>query len=155
MRLRRQTRRLFEEMSLSLSLFLLFPILFSPPLVPFFFVFHLFCLFSFAFGGVHLLLPFTKRRTRKEDPKKRSPSSFVIIGTLVGKQRAKEKKKHGSNFCAQRHVKGAFSRKSRRDVGRVGLCARDFREDPLFFAFLFCVCVFAFGCVSPFAVEQY
>lgn len=153
MRLRRQTRRLFEEMSLSLSLFCFFQ---------FFFLFSLFFCFSFLslffciwVGGVHLLLPFTKRRTRKEDPKKRSPSSFVIIGTLVGKQRAKEKKKHGSNFCAQRHVKGAFSRKSRRDVGRVGLCARDFREDPLFFAFLFFVCVFAFGCVSPFAVEQY
>ena len=152
MRLRRQTRRLFEEMSLSLS-FLLFPILFS--FLPFFCFSFLSLFFCIWVGGVHLLLPFTKRRTRKEDPKKRSPSSFVIIGTLVGKQRAKEKKKHGSNFCAQRHVKGAFSRKSRRDVGRVGLCARDFREDPLFFAFLFCVCVFAFGCVSPFAVEQY
>ena len=152
MRLRRQTRRLFEEMSLSLS-FLFFPILFS--FLPFFFFSFLSLFFCIWVGGVHLLLPFTKRRTRKEDPKKRSPSSFVIIGTLVGKQRAKEKKKHGSNFCAQRHVKGAFSRKSRRDVGRVGLCARDFREDPLFFAFLFCVCVFAFGCVSPFAVEQY
>ena len=154
MRLRRQTRRLFEEMSLSLSLFFAFSNSFF--FSPFFFVF-LFCLFSFAFGlgESTFCSPLQKEGPEKKTQKKRSPSSFVIIGTLVGKQRAKEKKKHGSNFCAQRHVKGAFSRKSRRDVGRVGLCARDFREDPLFFAFLFFVCVFAFGCVSPFAVEQY
>ena len=136
-------------LSLSLSFFAFSNSFFSS-LGALFFVFHLFCLFSFAFGlgESTFCSPLQKEGPEKKTPKKRSPSSFVIIGTLVGKQRAKEKKKHGSNFCAQRHVKGAFSRKSRRDVGRVGLCARDFREDPLFFAFLFFVCVFAFGCVS-------
>ena len=154
MRLRRQTRRLFEEMSLSLSLsFCFFQFFFLLPWCPFFFIF--FVSFLLHLGESTFCSPLQKEGPEKKTPKKRSPSSFVIIGTLVGKQRAKEKKKHGSNFCAQRHVKGAFSRKSRRDVGRVGLCARDFREDPLFFAFLFFVCVFAFGCVSPFAVEQY
>ena len=89
-----------------------------------------------------------ERGRRRRQKKSRRLSSLSARSRVGKQQRAKEKKKHGSNFCAQRHVKGAFSRKSRRDVGRVGLCARDFREDPLFFAFLFCVCVFAFGCVS-------
>ena len=92
---------------------------------------------------------------RDDDDAKKKPSSFVVSArSRVGKQqRAKEKKKHGSNFCAQRHIKGAFSHENRRrDVRRA--CALPegppLREDPCFVGvrLSFFVCVFSFAFCS-------
>jgi len=71
MRLRRQTRRLFEEMSLSLSLFFAFSnsFFFSP-----FFLFFFFVSFLLYLGcGSPPFAPLYKKKDPKRRPKKKGP----------------------------------------------------------------------------------
>ena len=146
MRLRRQTRRLFEEMYLSLSFFAFSNSFFSS----LFFVFLFLSLFFCIWGSPPFCSPL-----QKEGPEKKAPPKKKVPVFFRHYRHARKRRRSMVRISVLNDTLKVRSRENRDATSVAWAFARAISERTLYSSPFFFLCVSSLLVASPFAVEQY